>query len=73
MKFPAVNPPPLESGVVPCAWCGEAVDIMRALEQVVCLRGRNGVVILAARPTGKYACVDCAQKLDAGDNPLAVG
>lgn len=72
MKFPAVNPPPPSSGVVCCHWCGEAVDVARGFEQVVCLRGRDGTMH-AQRPTGKYACPACADRLDAGDNPLAVG
>jgi len=72
VKFPDVNKPPPGSGVVPCAWCGDAVDIGRAFKQVVCLR-RKEATIRAERPTGKWACPDCADKLDAGSNPLAVG
>lgn len=71
MKFPDFNKPPPESGVVPCAWCGDALNVFLGFEQVVCLRGRDGTV-RAARPTGKYACPVCAGKLDAGENPLAI-
>jgi hypothetical protein len=47
------------------------VSIGRAHRQAVSLIHPDGWH-RAIRETGKFACPDCADRLDAGDNPLAI-
>ena len=70
MKFPDVNPPPPQSGVVPCLYCGEALDVGRALEQIIAFRARDGR-LRAVKATGRWACALCVGRLEAGEHPLA--
>lgn len=74
MKYPTSNPPPPKSGVVPCLYCGEALDTSKGYEQVVGLRrqrdegGPNQITL--PRPTGRWACRDCVDRLKLGIHPL---
>jgi hypothetical protein len=74
MQFPAVNPPPPESGVVPCMFCGEATTTGRGYEQVVGFRKRRSEgganQIIQAKATERWACADCVDKMRAGLHPL---
>ena len=68
-RFPAVNPPPPSSGVVPCLYCGDALDVSKGFEQIIGLRAPSGKITVA-EPTGRWACPVCVQRLEAGKHPL---
>jgi len=74
MQYPTANPPPPESGVVPCLYCGKALDVAKGYEQVVGLRcrrdGGGPNQITLPKPTGRWACADCVDRLKAGVHPL---
>lgn len=69
-----MNPPPPESGVVPCLFCGEAISTGRSYEQIVGFRQHRQVggpnQITLPKPTGRWACSDCVDRLRLGIHPL---
>ena len=72
VKFPDVNPPPPQSGVVPCLYCNEALDVGRGFEQVIGLRSPSGRVSVVTA-TGRWVCPACAGQVEAGQHPLRTG
>jgi len=71
VKFPSINKAE-GSGIVPCLYCGEAIDTAKAYQQVVGLRHRvrRPHEVALAQPTGRWACVHCVELMERGVHPL---